>query len=295
MAQLNLSKTGDGTMATVQSAYKNGRRSVFPKAFTLIELLVVIAIIALLLSITLPSLRKVRDHARTVICVSNLSQWGKLFGVYTTDSQGYFPTGWYGDGNRREGQWMYAFRGYTGFDHEIWCCPHANDPKQCPFDKDGNRREDPTFTSPWGHITDLQHGGYETEAQDYGSYGINAYVYNIPADIPNTGWFISDKYWRKTTVAGVSPASVPVFSDNMWCETWPEPTDNPLSYEGQWLGYNLSTVAIDRHRNGHVNVLMMDWSVNRVGLKDLWNLRWHRQWQPQTPANWPDWLERATQ
>ena len=51
-------------------------------AFTLIELLVVIAIIALLLSIIAPSLRKVKEVARKVICKSNMHQIGVAFGVY---------------------------------------------------------------------------------------------------------------------------------------------------------------------------------------------------------------------
>ena len=60
------------------------------EGFTLIELLVVIAIIALLMAILLPSLKKARDQARAVVCQSNLSQWGKIFYLYTHDNDSRF-------------------------------------------------------------------------------------------------------------------------------------------------------------------------------------------------------------
>ena len=61
------------------------------KGFTLIELLVVIAIIALLLSILMPSLQKVKEQARIIVCGSNQSQAGKAAYVYATDFNGYLP------------------------------------------------------------------------------------------------------------------------------------------------------------------------------------------------------------
>ena len=65
----------------------------FLTGFTLIELLVVIAIIALLMAILMPALARSRQQARTIGCQSRLSQWGKIFVMYTMDNDGYFASG----------------------------------------------------------------------------------------------------------------------------------------------------------------------------------------------------------
>jgi prepilin-type N-terminal cleavage/methylation domain-containing protein/prepilin-type processing-associated H-X9-DG protein len=62
------------------------------KGFTLIELLVVISIIALLLSILMPSLRKARGQAKSVICRNRLHQLGLIVELYKVNNDGYlFP------------------------------------------------------------------------------------------------------------------------------------------------------------------------------------------------------------
>lgn len=62
-------------------------------AFTLIELLVVISIIATLVSILSSALHKSRQHARTVICMSNLRQTGLAIHMYASDYKGLIPLG----------------------------------------------------------------------------------------------------------------------------------------------------------------------------------------------------------
>jgi prepilin-type N-terminal cleavage/methylation domain-containing protein/prepilin-type processing-associated H-X9-DG protein len=57
------------------------------KGFTLVELLVVISIIALLLSILMPSLSKVREQAKAVICASNQKQTGLILFLYAQENK----------------------------------------------------------------------------------------------------------------------------------------------------------------------------------------------------------------
>jgi prepilin-type N-terminal cleavage/methylation domain-containing protein len=61
------------------------------KGFTLIELLVVISIIALLLSILMPSLSKVKDQAKSVVCSANLRQISIGLQMYTDAYNGKIP------------------------------------------------------------------------------------------------------------------------------------------------------------------------------------------------------------
>ena len=262
------------------------------RGFTLIELLVVIAIIALLMAILMPALQRVRKQAKTVACLSLLKQWSLWFSMYTEDYGGYFMEGF--DGTSKgtgSNRWCRAMGEYHKYDSDVTCCPNATQPW---FDEFGNATGlEATFrgsTSAWGY---WQRDGWLKPLK--GSYGINGWC-NHPE--PGTGGesFLRD-HWRTPNVK--KAGYVPLFLGGQRYNFWPYPTDTPPTFDGeQWQGDNMGRICLNRH-NGFVNTLFLDFSARKIGLKELWVLKWHRSYNtsgPWTragsvrPEDWPEWM-----
>ena len=254
------------------------------KAFTLVELLVVIAIIALLMSILMPALARVRKQAKDVLGQSNLKQWGTCFSMYTGDNDSSFPRGWFiPDAKVKPGDyWMHALRPYSGNEHNLRCCPMVtkHSTEFNPTDIDGGIYPDSTFIG-WGVFTgepgEVCDYWWCVIAGDYGSYGWNSYVCNIP---DNEDYDIDDFYvknnWKVATVK--SGGNIPLLGDAQWIDCWPNHGNEPPEWHGQpWHGTSsMGRICIDRH-DGTVNWVFLDYSVKKIGLKQLWKLKWNRR------------------
>ena len=148
------------------------------QAFTLIELLVVISIIALLLSILMPSLNKVKDSARAVVCKANLHQWSLCFSMYLEENNGKFMTGVTPGGN--DATWMQMLRPYYQTP-KIRTCPTAT---RTRWDEYGNNTGADGRFSAWGIWWNT--GTWWTKG-DYGSFGLNEWAYSQLPD-GTTAW-----------------------------------------------------------------------------------------------------------
>ena len=259
------------------------------KGFTLIELLVVIAIIALLMAILMPALASVKDKAKAVACQSNLKQWGVVFHMYTEENDGYFQEGWTirvkcGD------RWFDLLKPYFGDSNDILFCPMAPASK-CREDGNGKGTGASGKFSAWGRFIGGPKGG---TGQDWvslrnsaGSYGLNIFVCNPTNAVGRP----MDLFYRTTNV---SPAGdIPLLFDSLWLDVFASsPSDEPPRFDGDFSENGhidpLKNVCIDRH-NAAINMLFMDFSVRKVGLKQLWTLPWHRMWsQDGLPTDWND-------
>ena len=231
--------------------------------FTLVELLVVIAIIAVLMAILMPALNRVRRQARAAACMAHLKQWGLMFTMYCDDNDGYFFSGqyegnWEGNGNF----WRKCMKPYSK-NEKMWLCPNAT------LHRGTNK------ISPWAFQA------WKAPNGDLGSYGPNGWILNPPPGTSDVyGRTPISDHWRRPDVRGSN--NIPVFLGSMWVDAWPKDTDVPSDYE-DWRfdrvnDNEMRRFCIDRH-DGFVNGLFADWTVRKVGLKELWTLKWSRSFK----------------
>ena len=234
--------------------------------FTLIELLVVISIIALLMSMLMPALARVRQQAKAVVCQAQLKQWATVIQMYAEENREYL---WeYKD-------WHLCWEPYY-VDSKMLFCPMAKNTVD-----DGGRG---SFMA-W------------SDQGTYGSYGVNYYTPTLSKeDQQGANDRILAELWQTANYKGA--ARIPIIGDCGNYGAMPELADDPPEYDGDFFtkgeGSNIDEIqrfAINRH-NGSVNMVFMDYSARKVGLKGLWKLWWGKCWRDNMPLepDWPDWM-----
>ena len=257
------------------------------KAFTLIELLVVISIIALLMAILVPTLQRVRNQAKALVCQTNLKEWGTVLALYADENEGRLPVlsssavlwffrgSWLpeGDPNRPRVFQRVVTKG-------IACCPMAVKVRPGPA----------TGVSRGRHL------GGSFEMRSAGGSTFQAWKITSPPPPFRGSYGFNNTAFPKSidTYLSRGQANIPVILDSPEDSGRHINTDPPPRREG----HGLQTFCINRH-DGSVNSLFLDWSVRRVGLKELWTLKWDDQSDtagPWTkaggvlPEDWPYWM-----
>lgn len=247
------------------------------KGFTLIELLVVIAIIAMLLAILMPALGMVKEKAKSVVCRTNLHQWGLCYQLYSNDYDGKFPVFVLNTvGNTT---YMESLKDYYENTNNMRTCPSATKIANDGWTDWRPAGNIPGQTNKAWYIDTANSQWMADDDWGVGSYSENSWIRKT-ANRPET--------WASlTNIKRLS--DVPLILDGRWNNAWP--TDNlPPRVADESEQYNIdnwSTMAcfaMRRHGDG-VCAAMADMSAIPLDVEELWSLKWHRDFKKTLPED----------
>jgi prepilin-type processing-associated H-X9-DG protein len=203
-----------------------------------------------------------RRRAKEAVCAANLKRWGVIFQVLAQDNDGHFMD-----------------RGDTAHWAEtLWSYHKSPRLLLCP---EAVRSWDQGALNPFAAWSrdDVK-----------GSYCINLWISNEHGSGKIGGG--QQEYWGSPYVAGAE--SVPIFGDGQWTDADPLVTDEPSQYETDFWTPNMNEMqrfCVSRH-NGAINMLFLDFSLRKIGLKHLWRQSWHRTFDLEAPLPlWPAWMQ----
>lgn len=180
-------------------------------AFTLIELLVVIAVVSLLLAIVLPTLTRVKERTRRVVCQSNIRSFHIAIAAYAADHNTLLPKGGLGD-----------FHNYT-----IVMAPEI-------YEQLGGEFVCPNLLNPFkGGAVNIFNGGSYQNYQGETPYYLLGY--NYLGGIPDTPWAFSSPAqaeWKSPKKITENPR-LPIIAElNTWTSNTYKLTFAPHGYWG---------------------------------------------------------------
>lgn len=289
-------------------------------AFTLIELLVVIAIIAMLLAILMPALSAIKKQAQRIVCLSNLSQWGLTLTLYTEDYNGKFFAGEYKytdpngvqHTNNNDDLWPYALESYYQLP-ELMTCPSSRFRTPNIHSEDSIMDNDGNISGGYGlngwvcnpPEDVLTSEGLDT-TKNWRTMDI-CNASNIPlmadalwytgrpqsSDVPQVEQGEFDGMFDLAFPDG-TPDAGPDMDMFLMSEMEPaeeKPADSEAEEDAaDEFGNQMQRFCENRH-DGKTNVLFMDCSVKTISPKQLWRLKWHRNYATNAPLpEWPEWM-----
>ncbi|MBI2927613.1 MAG: type II secretion system protein [Verrucomicrobia bacterium] len=285
-------------------------------AFTLVELLVVIAVIAILASLLLPALTRAKEKGKGVHCLNNLRQITLPYKMALEDEAGRMDSpgmrDWYTQrlGQANEGwlcpsapwiPWLDVQMPYGGAGRDSAA-------RYWPLNRAWG------FGMPGGEL--LPVSSPPRVGPVIGSYGYNWWLYigglwSSGSGFPTRRPPPSPRDILLETEID-QPTRAPVFCDARWAFVEPTSADLPLTdlagFEPpimragwKWWGIEMPSVTIPRHGSrpnrtprrhpvdrplpGAINVGFFDGHAEQVRLEGLWQLYWHKGYQP--PAKRP--------